>query len=63
MSSLRRRGGRLELRVVNLTDEEATVAVDRTGWHVDLRGRPLDRLDGPFALRPWGIATLSLDEA
>lgn len=62
VSSLRRRGARLELRVVNLSDEEATVAVDRTGWHVDLRGRPLDRLDGPFPLRPWGIATLTLDE-
>jgi hypothetical protein len=63
VSSLRRRGGRLELRVVNLSDEEATVAVDRAGWHVDLRGRPLARVDAPFPLRPWGIATLSLDEA
>lgn len=63
VGSVRRRGGHLEVRVFNPTDAEKTVTVDRPGWRVDLRGRPEARLDGPFALRPWGIATLALDEA
>jgi hypothetical protein len=62
VSSVRRRHGRLEVRVWNPSDAETVVHVDRPGWQVDLRGRPLDRLDGPFTLRPWGIATLSLDD-
>lgn len=63
VAAVRRRGGHLEVRVFNPTDGEATVSVDRAGWRVDLRGRPEARLDGPFALRPWGIATLALDDA
>ncbi len=62
VAALRRRGGRVEVRVFNPTDVETTVRVDRSGWLTDLRGRPTERLDGPFALRPWGIATLALDD-
>lgn len=61
VSAVRRRAGGLEVRVWNPSDTEATVTLDRTGWLVDLRGRPQDRLDGPFPLRPWGIQTLVLD--
>ena len=65
VSSLRRTGdGRLELRVVNPSDEPTTVTVDgRTGEVVDLRGRPTgDRFDGALALAPWKIATIVLDD-
>jgi hypothetical protein len=33
----------------------------RSGWLVDLRGRPLLPFDGRFELRAHGIATLRLD--
>ncbi|NLV55871.1 MAG: alpha-mannosidase [Acidimicrobiales bacterium] len=62
VSCVRRRGGRLEVRVWNPSDSEVTVTVDRTGWVTDLRGRPLERIEGRVALRPAGIATLSLDD-
>ena len=61
VAAVRRRDGHLEVRVWNPTAEPRTVSVDRHGWRTDLRGRPADRLDGPFTLRPWGIATLALD--
>ena len=32
----------------------------RSGWLVDLRGRPLSPFDSSFPLRPWGIATVHL---
>jgi hypothetical protein len=58
VSSLRRVGPSLELRVFNPTDEATIVRVEgRNGWLVDLRGRPVEAWDGEFALRPWGIAT------
>jgi alpha-mannosidase len=63
VSSVRRRGGRLEVRVWNDSASPSTLTVDRTGWLTDLRARPQERLDGPVALRPWQIATLSLDDA
>ncbi len=62
VSSVRRRGGRLEVRVWNDGAAPTTVAVDRAGWRTDLRARPVARLDGPFTLGPWEIATLSLDD-
>ena len=40
------------------------VAVDglpSRGWLIDLRGRPVTRVEGPFALRAGGIATIRLD--
>ncbi|MHB1930931.1 MAG: hypothetical protein ACYCUG_16190, partial [Acidimicrobiales bacterium] len=63
VSALRRVGGALELRVFNPTDEPALVGVeDRSGWVVDLLGRPAERWKGSFPLRAWGIATVRLDE-
>ena len=63
VSALRRvAGGGLELRVFNPTDGETFVDLDgRRGWLVDLRGRPLEPVDGGFPLRAWGIATVHLD--
>ena len=61
VSSLRRVGGALELRVFNPTGEQVGVQIDgRSGWLVDLRGRPLEPFDGGFPLRAWGIATARL---
>jgi mannosylglycerate hydrolase len=62
VAAVRRRGGKIEVRVWNPTDEDVSVTVDRTGWLTDLRGRPQQRLDGPLPLRPWQIATLALDD-
>jgi mannosylglycerate hydrolase len=62
VSAVRRTGsGALEIRVFNPTTSTVTVDVgDRSGWVVDLRGRPLSRFDGRFPLRRWGIATVQL---
>ncbi len=56
--------GRLELRVVNPTDDPTTLSVaGRTGELVDLRGTPTgDRFTGTLALAPWKIATVVLDD-
>jgi len=63
VSALRREAGRIELRVFNPSGEPTTVSVaDRTGWLVDLRGRPIAPFEGTFALGPWRIATVRLDE-
>jgi len=64
VTALRRTAdGRLELRVVNPTDQPTTVTVNgRTGQVVDLRGEPTgEAFDGSLALGPWKIATLHLD--
>jgi mannosylglycerate hydrolase len=64
VSALRRRGdGRLELRVVNPSDEPSTLTVDgRTGQVTNLRGTPTgETFDGRTDLRPWQILTLVLD--
>ncbi|MEA2931938.1 MAG: 2-O-(6-phospho-alpha-D-mannosyl)-D-glycerate hydrolase, partial [Actinomycetota bacterium] len=63
VSAVRRiAGDRVEVRVFNPSDTEAAVDVGgRTGWLVDLRDRPLERVTGSFELRPWGIATVHLD--
>jgi alpha-mannosidase len=64
VSSLRRVGGLLELRVFNPSDEPAHVALaGRRGWLVDLRGEALEPFADGFALRPWGIATARLEGA
>jgi len=63
VSALRRVDGVLELRVFNPTDRPTTVALPgRRGSLVDLRGRPTGTFDESFPLRPWGMATLRLDE-
>jgi hypothetical protein len=62
VSAVVRRGGGLEVRVFNPTNDETTVSIDgHTGWLVDLRGQPAEPFDGAFSLRPWGIATARLD--
>ncbi len=61
VSAVRRVTGMLEVRVFNPSDAETIVSIGgRSGWLVDLRGRPLRPVDGTFALRPFGIATLRL---
>lgn len=61
VSAVRRADGVLEVRVFNPMDAETTVGLgDRSGWLVDLRGRPLEPFDGSFTLRPHGIATVLL---
>ncbi|MGH9282329.1 MAG: glycoside hydrolase family 38 C-terminal domain-containing protein, partial [Acidimicrobiales bacterium] len=62
VSALRGDGaGRLELRVFNPTPAPTTVRIaGRSGWLVDLRGRPLTPFDGAFDLGPWAIATALL---
>jgi hypothetical protein len=63
VSSLRRVGGRLELRVFNPSDQTATVDIGgRHGWLVDLRGRPVEPFSSTFALGPQRIATAVIDE-
>ncbi len=63
VSSLRRVGPNLELRVFNPGPDQATVDLgERHGWSVDLRGRPIEEFRGGLALRPWGMATLVIHE-
>ncbi|MGP8007451.1 MAG: alpha-mannosidase [Acidimicrobiales bacterium] len=62
VSSVRRSAGALEVRVFNPRAAPAEVTVDgRSGWLVDLRGRPLVPFEGRLELRAHGIATLRLD--
>jgi alpha-mannosidase len=60
----RRADGRLEVRVVNPSDQPATLVVDgRAGEVTDLKGDPAgEPFAGSRALRPWEIVTLALDE-
>ena len=61
VSSVRRVGGSLEVRVFNPTSDEVHVDLGhRGGWIVDLRGRPQEPVEGGFALGPWKIATIRL---
>jgi alpha-mannosidase len=59
VSSVRRRAGQLEVRVFNPTAQTATVQMgERSGWQVDLRGRPTEPFEGSFELRPYGFTTV-----
>ncbi len=61
VSSVRRVGRALEVRVFNPTANEVQVDIGhRTGWLVDLRGLPVGEIEGTFPLGPWRIATLRL---
>jgi hypothetical protein len=61
VSSVRRNAGAVEVRVFNPTGEGTTVTLPgRSGWLVDLRGRPTAPFEGSFPLRPHGIATARL---
>ncbi len=62
VSAVVRRAGQLEVRVFNPGPTATTVEVDgRSGWLVDLRGRPVAPFEGSFELRAQGIATARLD--
>ncbi|HUA95582.1 MAG TPA: hypothetical protein VMB82_08630, partial [Acidimicrobiales bacterium] len=64
VSAVRRQAGALEIRVFNPTDRPTTVNLgERSAWLVDLRGGPETAVHGSFELRPFGIATLRVDEA
>jgi mannosylglycerate hydrolase len=61
VTAVRRVAGLLEVRVFNPSPETTTVSLGaRAGWLVDLRGRPLEPVEGHFPLRPHGIATVRL---
>ncbi len=61
VSSVRREGGQLEVRVFNPRSHAAQIEVPgRSGWLIDLRGRPLAPFEGGFELRAHGIATARL---
>jgi mannosylglycerate hydrolase len=63
VSSVRRVGGRLEVRVWNPSDHPTTVELaGRSGWLVDLRGAPVAAFTETVELGPWRIATLVIDE-
>jgi hypothetical protein len=62
VSAVRREAGLMEVRVFNPRPVPTRVEIpERTGWLVDLRGRPLTPFEGSFDLRPEGIATVRLD--
>jgi mannosylglycerate hydrolase len=61
VSAVRREAGCLEVRVFNPHSAPTVVEIkDRSGWQVDLRGRPVVPFDGAFELRAHGIATVRL---
>ncbi|MFP5254614.1 MAG: alpha-mannosidase [Acidimicrobiia bacterium] len=63
VSALTREAGQLHLRVFNPWPDPTTVEVEgRSGWLVDLRGRPLAPFEASFALGPAQIATVVLDD-
>ena len=62
VSAVRREAGRLEVRVFNPRATPTSVELPgRSGWLVDLRGRPVAAFEGHFDLRGHGIATVRLD--
>ncbi len=61
VSSVRREAGQLEVRVFNPRPHTARIELPgRSGWLIDLRGRPLAPFEGGFELRAHGIATARL---
>jgi mannosylglycerate hydrolase len=63
VSAVRREAGALEVRVFNPTDSPTVVTIEgRSGWLVDLRGRPISPFEGRFDLRPHGIATIRITD-
>jgi len=62
MSPATGQDARLIVRVFNPSDAETTVSIPgRSGWLVDLRGRPIRPFEGTFPLRAQGIATAALE--
>jgi len=63
VSAVRRGAGGIEVRVFNPSPRRSTVCLaGRSGWLVDLRGRPVEPMEGRFELRPFGIATILLPD-
>ena len=63
VSAVRRSAGQVEVRVFNPGPAATTVEIaGRSGWLVDLRGRPVAPFEGSFELRSEGIATARLDD-
>jgi hypothetical protein len=61
VSSVRRQAGQLEVRVFNPGSRATRIELPgRSGWLIDLRGRPLTPFEGGFELRAHGIATARL---
>ena len=61
VSSLRRSGGAIEIRVFNPAPTATTVHVpDHSGTLVDLRGETVGSWDGSFELGPWAFTTARL---
>jgi mannosylglycerate hydrolase len=61
VSAVVREGDGLVVRVFNPGDAATTVRIPgRRGWLVDLRGRPVEPVEGEFPLRARGIATVAL---
>ena len=62
VSALRRRGGRIEIRVFNPGPEPTTVELPgHAGQLIDLRDRVVAAWRGSFRLGPWAFATARLD--
>jgi hypothetical protein len=61
VTSVRRRAGAVEVRLVAGREPARVDIGEAAGWLVDLRGRPLERVIGSFDLRAAGIATVRLD--
>jgi alpha-mannosidase len=63
VSAIVREAGQLVVRVFNPTPEPTTVTIDgRSGWLVDLRGRPLQPFEGSFDLKPWQITSVNVGD-
>jgi hypothetical protein len=63
VSAVIRDGGQVQVRVFNPRPEPVTAELTgRTGWRIDLRGRPLAPFEQTVALGPWEIATLAVAE-
>jgi hypothetical protein len=61
VSAVVREAGQLVVRLFNPSAEPTTVDLgERTGWIVDLRGRPLERFEGSLELPPWAVRTVNL---
>ncbi|MGK2947973.1 MAG: alpha-mannosidase [Acidimicrobiales bacterium] len=61
VSAVRREAGALHVRVFNPRPEPTAVHLPgRKGWTLDLRGRPLEPVEGRLELAPWQIATIAL---
>jgi len=64
VSSVRRAGSELEVRLFNASDKPGeAVLPGATGWRVDLTGHPLEPFSERLPLGPWRIATLLLRES